>query len=147
MNLNLQTFKKNFIQMESSLFSNVTNTFDIQERGPIMLFNLLHVEVVESTAKVIFEDTTFENNTGFASVLLIKQEFVIFVNCLFKNNFAVDHGAAISVVRESGSLHIYNTTVLVTDNTPVSKALTESLAGGFFTEKWLTGYTKLIVHS
>ena len=66
MNLNLQTFKKNFIQMESSLFSNVTNTFDIQERRPIMLFNLLHVEVVESTAKVIFEDTTFENNTGFS---------------------------------------------------------------------------------
>ena len=66
MNLNLQTFKKNFIQMESSLFSDVTNTFDIQERRPIMLFNLLHVEVVESTAKVIFEDTTFENNTGFS---------------------------------------------------------------------------------
>ena len=139
MNLNLQTFKKNFIQMESSLFSNVTNTFDIQERGPTMLFNLLHAEVVESTAKVIFEDTTFENNTGFSSVLLINQEFVIFVNCLSKNNFAVDHGAAISVVRESGSLHIYNTTVLVTDNTPVSKALTESLAWFLFREvaHWL----------
>ena len=49
------------------------------------------------------------------------------------------YGAAISVVRESGSLHIYNTTVLVTDNTPVSKALTESLAWFLFREvaHWL----------